>query len=254
MSEKFDTRDKLLMIGAFGVVTIILGYTLLSLSQVYFDNWVISALTAFGVAISGFTSFLLVAIYLEQTSILERHGNILDKQAELMSLEYVPNISTKSKPDFDRDQITIKLTNRAKGTAINLSLVTRVEFDDSQSISYNSPMVGRADMMRVEKERVYEDQTSLEPHGEGEFQTNATLFVKNNQKQRPFHVVMDNLSEEGVNRVRIELKIKADGQQQSRQEEVSCNVVPEGYFYVDLKKTNDCHLAPLYRSSSPSQV
>jgi len=241
----------LLIYGFLGILVISLSFVVFGFSNWVFQGQEIAAITAFGTALTGFTSILLIGIYRKQTQIFKRHGNILEKQTELMELEYTPDLCRISIPSFDGDSVTVNLSNIAKGYANNIRIITRVEFEGS--ISYSAPLEGKSPLNQIEDGDVKEGTNSLAPSGEAEFQALSLLSVGNsgNGDHRSFSQVVDNLAAEGVDWVRV--SIEAEAMNRNGDRVTSCDILPEEYCYVTLDDVDEYTLESIYERSSPAK-
>lgn len=215
-------------------------------SDTLFDAKTFSAISTFGVVMSALISVVLVGIYIKQTKIFERHGEIMETQSELMELQFIPNVNQLERPEFDGDRVRVTLENKGRGTATDFQLITRIEFEDETD--YDSPLKGSTGMSKINDKKT--GQRSLGSGETGTFEAESMLEVSilsGERSPRSFRNVIGNMKEE-VNRVRISLKIKVRGHRGDPQ---TLTILKEEAFYTNLDDLKEFTLQECYKVSKP---
>jgi len=230
------------------VIVLILSLGIFGIVGDLFKGNEIAAMTAFGTALTGFTSFLLVGIYFKQTKIFRRHGKILEKQTEIMRLNYIPDLSQKSSGSISGDNVRVSLSNIAEGYANEIRLTIQVEFDDCHT--YSSPLTGHSSLLKTDTEGQQVGIDSLAPNESSEFEAPAILSIDEHQ-ERNFEQVVDNLAAEGVTTLRV--SIMAEAKNSAGDYVTDCPVLPNEHFYANLDDCDTYDLEAVYKCSSPSK-
>lgn len=245
-STRFSIRDLIFWLLGGAVASVVI-FLLFAISYELSGKVAISALSAFGAGMSAIVSALLVGIYIKQTNIFKRHGRIMDRQADLMELQYIPEVSPIGQPGFEDDVVEIQIENRGPGPATELSLLTRIEFKGFED--YESPLTGTSKFERIDDERAREGY--LASGDTGTFQADSILEVailSDEPRSRSFKNIISNLKHE-VDQVRVSLFIESTGKGGDPQ---SSAILPEEAFYTSLEELEDDSLQECYRVSTPA--
>ncbi|WP_367996665.1 hypothetical protein [Haloferax volcanii] len=232
------------LIAAFTVAVI---YILFGAAYTMFDTQAISAVSAFGAGVSAMVSVFLVVIYLKQTEILGKHAQIMETQSDLMELQYVPKINTTGDPSFNEDAVKLSVENMGSGTATELQLLTRIEFEGSSD--YDSPLTGTVDL--VSTSGAGHGKQSLDGNDTGEFEADACFDIvslSGSERSRRFSNIIANLAGE-VERIRVSMYIDVAGQAGNPN---STSILSEEAFYTSLEGLDDFTLEECYRVSTPA--
>lgn len=230
-----------------GAIASIVIFTLFAIAYEMSGDVVISSLSAFAAGFSSIISALLVGIYIKQTNILERHGQIMYRQTELMKLQYIPEVFPINEPKFESDNVEISLENSGSGPATELKLVTRLEFRNSQE--YDSPVTGVSDFERIEDGDSGEKY--LAPGSSKTYKANSKLEVatlSSEKRPRSFRNIIKNLQND-VDSVRISLFVRVEGK---RGEPQQTELLSEEAFYASLDSIQNNTLEECYRISTPA--
>lgn len=242
--DDFSLRDLFLWLVAGGILSVVV-FILFTEAYELTGNVTISALSAFGAAMSSVISAILVGIYIKQTNILESHGEILRDQAELMELQYTPDVVTIDEPSFEDDEVSVTLENVGPGDASELHLITRLEFQGSSE--YESPLIGSS---------IFEaDQSGGGKHLasglRGKFRAPSKLEVTSlgsEDRVRSFHNMISNLEAE-IDDFRVSLFVVADGGGGNSEKRA---ILTEEAFYVSVSELDGSTLEECYRVSTPA--
>lgn len=243
---EFSNQDAIAWLLAAGILTLVL-ILLFKISHSLFGESSISALTAFGTGVSSVISVILAALYKRQTKILRKHGEHLNKQAEFMELQFIPDIYPKDEPSFENDSVKIKLENRGSGSATDLKLVTRIEFSDSDN--YDSPLAGESELERDGDDRSGEKH--LESGVSGTYSAKSKLQTKSispEERTRSFQNIIKNMKGD-VEEVRISLSVKSQGVSGRTG---STHILTSEAFYTTIDEMEENTLEECYRVSKPA--
>lgn len=245
-STRFRIQDLIFWLLGGAVASVVI-FLLFAISYELSGNVATSALSAFGAGMSAIVSALLVGIYIKQTNIFKRHGRIMDRQADLMELQYIPEVSPIGQPSFDDDVVEIQIENRGPGPATELSLQTRIEFKGSED--YESPLSGISEFERTDNKKAGEGYLAS---GEtGTFQADSILEVailSDELRPRSFKNIISNLEHE-VDEVRVSLFVESTGKGGDPQRSA---ILTEEAFYTRLEELEDYSLQECYRVSTPA--
>ena len=232
----------------FGVV-LALALTAIVAAFVYlinaFGNRTLTALSVFSTGTSVAASFLLVFFYIRQTQTLGDHSELLQTQSEIMALQYEPRIHVTSEPRFDNNQITVTVENQGPGVAGDPVLETELEFEESEN--YSSPLEGTAELSTVS-----DDSRFIQAREIKDLTGDAMLSVSGpsgNERDRPFSMVVANLADDRVSRIRVSLTVMAAGKNETKSQ---CEVLDEGHFYSTLNEGDGFDLETRHACSRPS--
>jgi hypothetical protein len=245
-STSFNIRDLIFWLIGGAVASVVI-FLLFAISSELLGSVAISALSAFGAGMSAIVSALLVGIYIKQTNIFKRHGQIMDRQADLMELQYIPEVSPIGQPAFEDDIVEIRLENRGAGPATDLSLRTRIEFKRSED--YDSPLTGISEFERIDDNRAGEGY--LSSGDTGTFEADSILEVatlSDELRSRSFRNLISNL-ESDVEEVRVSLFVESTGKGGDPQKSA---ILTEEAFYTKLEELDDYSLQECYRVSTPA--
>lgn len=230
------------------VLLLIISFGIFAIAGHVFENNAIAALTAFGTALTGFTSLVLVGIYLKQTQIFRQHGEILESQKELMELSYIPDLCCTSTACYANDTVSVSLSNIAEGYAHDIRLTVQLEFEGS--FSYASPITGHSSLSKTNTDGQHGRVNSLAPNETGEFEAPAILTIEDDHR-RNFENIVDDLAAEDVTKLRVSLT--AEAKNSAGEYITSCPLMDEDHFYADLERCESYDLEAVYKCSSPAQ-
>lgn len=245
-SKRFSIRDLIFWLIGGAVASTVL-FLLFAISYEMSGDVAISALSAFGAGMSAIVSALLVGIYIKQTNIFKRHGKIMDRQADLMELQYIPEVSPIGQPGFENDAVEIRIENRGAGPATELSLHTRIEFKGSED--YESPLTGVSEFERIDDNRTGEGY--LASGDTGTFQSDSILEVatlSDELRSRSFRNIISNLEHE-VDEIRVSLFVESAGKGGELQRST---ILPDEAFYTRLDELEEHTLQECFRVSTPA--
>lgn len=245
-STRFSIVDLFYWLLGGAIISVVI-FLLFKISYELSGKVAISVLSAFSAGMSSVISILLVGIYIKQTDIIERHGQIMDRQADLMELQFIPDVSSLGPPTFENDSVEVSLENRGSGPATELKLLSRLEFRNSSD--YDSPLTGESFFKRIEGNRSGEGY--LASGDTGKFKADSILeaaTLREEQRPRSFKNVISNLEDE-VEEVRVSLFVKASGKGGEPQQS---EILPDEAFYTDLEDDRNNTLQECYRVSMPA--
>jgi hypothetical protein len=247
MSEdRFGINDLMPWLVAGTLISLVFFFLFVAAHE-FFNLQAVSALSAFSAAVSALMSALLVGIYIKQTRIFERHGEILKNQSELMELEFVPDVSPVGRPEIDNNHVEIDLKNKGDGISTKVELLTRLEFQGDTD--YTSPLTGTCTMERVGDNRMGEK--SLNSGEAGRFRGKAILGVTTlggDKSNRTFENIVRNIQSD-IDDIRVSLFIKYTG---PRGNSSTTSILHEEAFYTDLDGVTKTTLEECHARSSPA--